>query len=245
MPWKEKGFCVLVELVELQSFVGTQREMADRITRLTGCGFDGFDNVCIRADLLTEREKLLMWQHHRGEPGTIGESGRLLVRESTEDDAGVLREIYQDERCGQFLEPLLPESVLEETHGGSQEAYAQYLRMYRKYQYPFYGYGIWSVVEKGSGRTVGWAGLTWETHEEEGLHLGYALLPEFWGRGLAREACLLILEFVREQELADRVYIRVQKDNLRSVRLAEALRKGSPVEVVVVICGADLNDGND
>ncbi|MCD7737419.1 MAG: GNAT family N-acetyltransferase [Lachnospiraceae bacterium] len=235
--WKERGFCVLVVLEELQSFVGTEREMADRITALTEHGFEGFDNVCIHAQLLTEREKLLMWQHHRGEPGTIGENDRILVRESMEQDAAAIREIYQDDRSGRFLEPLLPESVLKgAAQAEEEEAYAEYLRLYRKYQYPFYGYGIWSVVEKECGRTVGWAGLTWENHDGcEGLYLGYALLPGYWGRGLAREACLLILEFVMEQELADRVYVRIQRENLRSVRLAEGLRDQSPVELEIQI----------
>lgn len=226
-PWKERGFCVLVELTGLQSFVGTEWELAERITAQTRRGFEGFDNVCIHADLLSEREKLLMWQHHLGEPGTIGESKRVLLRESTEDDAPVIRAIYEDPRCSPYLEPLtLPQiSGLE---GNAEEAYAEYLRLYRQYQYPFYGYGVWTVVLKESGCAIGWAGITAETHEgEDGLYLGYALLPECWGRGLMREACGLIFDFVREEELADRIYIRVQRDNLRSVRLAQVLRDES------------------
>ncbi|MCD8067483.1 MAG: GNAT family N-acetyltransferase, partial [Lachnospiraceae bacterium] len=162
------------------------------------------------------------------------------VRESTADDAAAIREIYQDAESGRFLKPLLPESVLKDAaETDEEEAYAEYLKMYSKYQYPFYGYGIWSVVEKEDGRTIGWAGLTWESHDGcEGLYLGYALLSGYWGRGLAREACLLILEFVREQELSDRVYVRVQRENLRSVRLAEALRDQSPVELKIQICAS-------
>ncbi len=233
-PWKERGFCVLVELTALQNFVGTEQEMAERITAQTRRGFEGFDNVCIHADLLSEREKLLMWQHHLGEPGTIGESKRLLVRESTPDDAAVIRAIYEDLSCGCYLEPLvLPLIPGVEDH--SQEAYAEYLRMYGKYQYPFYGYGVWTVVDSESGQAIGWAGITFESHEGmDGLYLGYALLPEYWGRGLAQEACRLILQFVKEQELADRIYIRVQSKNLRSLKLAQMLRKEEgPVKVIV------------
>ncbi len=233
-PWKERGFCVLVELTELQSFVGTEKEMAERITAQTRRGFEGFDNVCIHANLLSEREKLLMWQHHLGEPGTIGESKRVLVRESTPDDAAVIRAIYEDELCSRYLEPLaLPRIPGVEDH--AQEVYAEYLRLYGKYQYSFYGYGIWTIVDSESGRAVGWAGVTFESHEgADGLYLGYALLPEYWGRGLAREACGLILHFVREQELADRIYIRVQRDNRRSLRLALALQKKEEAVKVIV-----------
>ncbi len=237
-PWKERGFCVLVELKALQAFKGSERELAERITLQTRRGFEGFDNVCIHASLLTEREKLLMWQHHLGEPGTIGESKRVLVRESVPEDAPVVRQIYQDARCSRFLEPLaLPQ--IPGVEADAEEAYAEYLRLYGRYQYPFYGYGIWTVVEQESGRPIGWAGITAESHEgAEGLYLGYALLPAYWGCGLAKEACGLILDFVQEQELDERVYIRLQRDNLRSLRLAQALQqesKDSPVKIIIQI----------
>ncbi|MCD8379457.1 MAG: GNAT family N-acetyltransferase [Lachnospiraceae bacterium] len=233
-PWKERGFCVLVELKALQTFKGSEQELAERITAQTRRGFEGFDNVCIHADLLSEREKLLMWQHHMGEPGTIGESERVFVRESVPDDAFVIREIYRDARCGRYLEPLaLPQ--IPGVEDNAEEVYAEYLRLYRKYQYPFYGFGIWTVVEKGSGQAIGWAGITAESHEgADGLYLGYALLPAYWGQGLALEACRLILEFVQEQELTNRVYIRVRRDNLRSLKLAQALRQESKTLKILI-----------
>jgi RimJ/RimL family protein N-acetyltransferase len=52
-----------------------------------------------------------------------------------------------------------------------------------------HGFGIWFLREPASGRVVGRAGLRHLTVEEVNeVELCFALVPEFWGRGLATDA---------------------------------------------------------
>jgi 3-dehydroquinate dehydratase/shikimate dehydrogenase len=54
-----------------------------------------------------------------------------------------------------------------------------------------YGFGLWAVVERESGRTLGFAGLShplWFPHEAERVEVGWRLHPDAWGRGFATEA---------------------------------------------------------
>ena len=52
-----------------------------------------------------------------------------------------------------------------------------------------YGFGIWMLREPAAGRIIGRAGLRHLSVEGvDEVELGYALLPEFWGRGLATDA---------------------------------------------------------
>ena len=73
-----------------------------------------------------------------------------------------------------------------------------------------------------SGEPAGMCGLL----RREGLEdadIGYALLPEHWGAGYAREACALTLALGRERFGLDRVVAIVSPGNARSVRVLEHL----------------------
>lgn len=49
------------------------------------------------------------------------------------------------------------------------------------------GHGFWAVEERGTGTPVGMCGLVHRPGLPD-VDLGYAFLPQAWGRGLAREA---------------------------------------------------------
>ena len=85
-----------------------------------------------------------------------------------------------------------------------------------------YGFGLWLFRERETNRFVGRGGLhVVELEGEEQVEVGYALLPEFWGRGLATE-------IARESVALARVYLDVVElfsltlpDNLASQRVME------------------------
>lgn len=62
-----------------------------------------------------------------------------------------------------------------------------------------YGFGVWMLRGRESNRSVGRTVLRWLV--ADGVHdveIGFALLPEYWGRGLATEAghfCLRLARF--------------------------------------------------
>ncbi len=84
------------------------------------------------------------------------------------------------------------------------------------------GFGLW-LLHDGHGAFVGDCGLTWQVVDgEEHLEIGYHLLPEHQGRGLATEAALACRELARERGITHLIAI-IRPDNLPSRRVATAM----------------------
>lgn len=56
-------------------------------------------------------------------------------------------------------------------------------------EYDKYGYARMAVVHKKDKKVIGFAGLKYEP-EWKATDIGYRFLPEYWGKGIATEACL-------------------------------------------------------
>ena len=119
------------------------------------------------------------------------------------------------------------------------------LEAYTKHQYTFYEFGFWALVEKETGDLIGVAGL--KVPEEDGkeeqelvklelfngrenagdgevvLELGYHIFPAYRRRGYGLESCAGILEYGRRELEADRFLVRIRKENVPSLALAEKL----------------------
>lgn len=218
---QESGYLVLAELRKLQGL--SEEEMAEALSKEDAvlC----YRNVCIDASQLENAYFQRIWYQFRGEAVIIGETEHLLIRESIVEDAEAFFKLYQDEACQKYLEkPAVSEQSIE--------GYRKYIEEYRKAQYAFYEYGMWTVVEKSSGCVAGRMGLEsvcirTELSEtgtcQEVVSLGYALRPEFRGRGYATEACREILRYCTECGYAEKVYIRISAENKASQRVYEKL----------------------
>ena len=101
---------------------------------------------------------------------------RLILRRMQASDLAGLLAMDQDPRMMATLGGLRPEGRTRE-----------YLRVPREL-WEAHGFGYWSLADRETGRFVGRGGLR---HVEVGggpeVEVGYALMPEFWGRGLATE----------------------------------------------------------
>lgn len=64
--------------------------------------------------------------------------------------------------------------------------------------------------------------------KNENAEVGYWLGREYWGRGLAREALLLLLEYGFKKLKLKKIYARVHEPNVRSAKLLE--RVGFKIE---------------
>lgn len=83
-----------------------------------------------------------------------------------------------------------------------------------------HGFGIWVLRDPTSGRVMGRAGLRHLTVEAiEEVELAYALLPEFWGRGLATDAARACVTIGREWLGLPSVVALTTPDNLASQRV--------------------------
>lgn len=84
------------------------------------------------------------------------------------------------------------------------------------------GFGYWAVEQKSDGAFVGCIGL-WQSPGWPELELGYWLMPQFQGQGMAKEAALEALRVARDELKADSLVSYIDADNLPSIKLAESL----------------------
>jgi RimJ/RimL family protein N-acetyltransferase len=83
-----------------------------------------------------------------------------------------------------------------------------------------HGFGIWILRDPVTGRVIGRAGLRHLSVEAAPeVELAYALLPEFWGRGLATDAARACVTIGREWLGLPSVVALTTADNLASQRV--------------------------
>ncbi len=145
-------------------------------------------------------------------PWTILETERLLVREIQIEDLDRLYEIYDQPTITDYVEKLYEKREEEE----------DYTRAYIQNMYGFYGYGIWVVIEKETGRPIGRAGI--ENHEDsEEVELGYLIAKECQRKGYAFEVCQAILDYAKGELCFDEIGCYVHPDNWVSRHLCDKL----------------------
>lgn len=154
-------------------------------------------------DRLFRRQKRL--------PLVIAETERLLIRETVPEDLEALRKIYREEEKNPYIFPLFGGRI---GVGG--------LADYRRAQYEFYGFGMWSLCLRESGEVVGRLGFSCGP-EPELLELGYLLASRHRRQGYAREAAARLLSLAEERSWGSRVQIRTGAELTASRRLADAL----------------------
>ncbi len=147
-----------------------------------------------------------------GKPWPILETKRLMVRESTVDDVDSFYDIYKDPSITLYMEDLYKDKNEE----------IAYIQEYIEKVYSFYGYGMWSVIEKTSGNIIGRAGISWR----EGYdipELGFVIAVPYQRQGYAYEVCSAILEYGRSELSFDSFQALVMEGNEASKALCTKL----------------------
>ncbi|MFQ3615514.1 MAG: GNAT family N-acetyltransferase [Cyanobacteriota bacterium] len=85
-----------------------------------------------------------------------------------------------------------------------------------------HGFGMWKLIEKGTGAFVGRAGLIYLDSTPE-IEVGYALDRPFWGRGLATEAARASLQFGFDTLELERIVAIARPENRASQRVMQKL----------------------
>ena len=119
---------------------------------------------------------------------------RLNAERLRDDHFDELRRMHRDRRVMATLGPPgAPDGIL------SDEETRQFLRRHLDH-WERYGYGLWAFWDKADGQFVGRAGL-YNTHVggSDEVELAYALMAEYWGRGLATEMARAILSVAFER----------------------------------------------
>ncbi len=146
-------------------------------------------------------------RRHLGIPWVIAETERLVIREFQPGDE-------RETEPGEWEEEIF----------GSRRL----LRDYIRYQYGFYGYGIWAMTDKESGKIMGRAGVfnltgQWErAGGHDALELGYRVFAPYRRQGLALEACRGVLEWYKEH-MDCPLYAKIDASNKASIKVIEKL----------------------
>jgi len=83
------------------------------------------------------------------------------------------------------------------------------------------GFGLY-LVETSDGVPIGMSGLV-NREGLEGIDLGYALKPSYWGKGYAREACLAVKHHARQDCALSELFAIVSRHNAASATLLQRL----------------------
>lgn len=153
-----------------------------------------------------------VYRRLKGLPWYITETGRCLIRETTVEDVEDFYRIYSHPSITKYMEDLYPEVEQEK----------EYVREYIEKVYSFYGFGVWTVVEKVSGQVIGRAGLSYR----EGYgdpELGFIIGVPWQGRGYAKEVCRAVLSYARTALEFTRVQALVETENAASLHLCGQL----------------------
>ena len=141
------------------------------------------------------------------------ETARLTLRWFTHDDIGPFNELGTNPRVIRYVgnQPF-----------ASLEAARETLERAPLRDYATYGYGRFACVWKHTGEVMGFCGPKFLADSGE-VDLGYRFLPAFWGRGLATESSLAVIDYAREQLGLERLVGWVHPDNLPSARVLSKL----------------------
>lgn len=146
----------------------------------------------------------------------ILETERLLLRQLEEDDFDALAAILGD-----------PQVMYAYEHGFSDEEVRQWLNNQLE-RYAGYGFGLWAVIEKASGRLIGQCGVTMQDWSGRKVpEIGYHLRRDKWKQGFATEAARACKSYAFTTLDFPEVYSIIRENNLPSQHVA--LRSGMSV----------------
>lgn len=154
----------------------------------------------------------MVYRRMVGLPWEIFRTKRCIVRETIEEDVDGLYAIYAEPAITEYMEGLY--------HDRDEEA--AYIQDYRRKMYGFYGYGIWTILDKADGQIIGRAGINWR----EGFdipELGFMIGVPWQRQGFAYEVCQKILHYAHDEIGFCQMQALVREHNEKSCALCHKL----------------------
>ena len=142
--------------------------------------------------------------------GPTLETPRLILRPPEERDLDGFAAMMADEEAARFVGGRQPRSGA--WRGMAAMAGSWALR----------GYGMFSVIEKASGRWVGRVG-PWQPEGWPGAEVGWGLERAAWGKGYATESAAAAIDWAFDHLGWDEVIHCIDPDNLGSIAVARRL----------------------
>lgn len=134
----------------------------------------------------------------------IFETTRLLVRQFTVDDKENFYRINSHPLVMEYIRPVKNQEETDHFLKINIEQYGKHPQ-----------YGRWAAIEKASGITVGSFALI-PIEGSEKMQVGYALMPEYWGKGYATELTLAGLQYIFTETDIQLIYAVTEEPNTGS-----------------------------
>ncbi len=141
------------------------------------------------------------------------ETPRLILKEISMADLYDMNRYATLEKTSEFL-LWTPHLNLAETRGTIEF----HMRQYKMGKAP-----DWGITHKQDKLFIGTCGFTSVDEYNGCAELGYVLSPEYWGRGLMREAVSSIMRVAFKDLGFHRLFVRIMEGNQSSMNLAKAL----------------------
>ena len=147
------------------------------------------------------------------------ETERLLLRETTLQDAEAFFAVFSDPSVTQF-HALDTFTSIKEAMSTTGYAYGVIERRAKRFER---GDAIrWGIARKQDNVLIGSCGFTWN-RQEHTAEVGYELASTFWRQGIMTEALHTILQFGFKKMGLRFVVAQVMLDNIASKKLLEKL----------------------
>lgn len=149
---------------------------------------------------------------------------RMPVQQPIETERLILRPFLEEDAAAWLPLISLPEIIryTGDRPARSVEEARELLRSRPLRDYALHGFGRLAVIEKASGRLVGFCGFKYVTELGE-TDIGYRFLPDCWGKGYAAESAAALMREGRHAHGIRRVVGTVHPDNPASGRVLEKL----------------------
>jgi [ribosomal protein S5]-alanine N-acetyltransferase len=154
------------------------------------------------------------------------ETERLSLSRLDADDAEFILELLTQPSFLQFIGDRGVRN-LETSRGYIENVNASYAR---------FGFGLYRVVLKATGESVGMCGLL-KRDSLDDVDIGYAMLERHWGQGYAYEAAAAVISYGMHVLKLPRIVAITAPDNIASINLLEKL--GLRFEKMVHLPGHD------
>jgi len=158
------------------------------------------------------------------------ETERLVLRHLTLDDAPFMFRLVNEPSWLRFIGDRGVRSI---------DDAREYLRKGAIASYTRHGFGLYMTERRDTQEPIGICGLV-KRDTLPDVDVGFALLPEFAGRGYAREAAAATMTHARQLGLK-RVVAITKPDNRGSIRVLEAIGLGFERRIRPVADGDELS----
>jgi len=137
----------------------------------------------------------------------LTDAPRLNLIPTMADHFNGLHALFSDAETMRFM-PTLPHQNVEET------------QKHLEHDMSHSGAQHWTIFLKNSDEPIGLVNMLGETAVPG---MGYLIKRNYWGQGLAAEACRQVMRFQFEHEGIDRIELWINENNRGSLRVAEKL----------------------